>query len=106
MSEEIKNPWIGTFSTRVSNDLFRAGITTVKELTKLSDAELLRMPNLGRRSLNEVREVLPKLDVCVSVVDFGELSAKITIEIRALELRLHALKTARGHMDHLEKKGN
>ena len=45
-------------SVRTSNCLYRMGLTTLGELACLSDAELLRQPNFGRKSLNEVKALL------------------------------------------------
>lgn len=43
-------------STRSANGLAAAGIKNLNEVLDLSDSDLLRLPNLGRRSLNELRE--------------------------------------------------
>ena len=40
-------------SVRTSNCLYRMGLATLGELASLSDVELLRQPNFGRKSLNE-----------------------------------------------------
>ena len=45
-------------SVRTSNCLDRMGVTTLDELASLSDADLLRQPNFGKKSLNEVKELL------------------------------------------------
>lgn len=46
------------FSARVSNGLVNANIQTVGDLTMTTEAELLRLPNFGRTSLNEVTNFL------------------------------------------------
>ena len=46
------------FSTRVANALKQENIQTVGELRALTEGELGRIPNLGRRSLQEIRLVL------------------------------------------------
>jgi len=46
------------FSVRTTGALKLAGIYTVGQLTTMSDQELMRLPNFGRRSVNEVREML------------------------------------------------
>ncbi len=51
------------FSTRVENGLRGEGITYVVALTRMSEAELLRLPNFGRKSLNEVVLVLKTIDL-------------------------------------------
>jgi len=45
-------------SPRSANCLMYMGITTYEKLARLSESELLRIPNFGRRSLNEVKETL------------------------------------------------
>ncbi|MDQ5880709.1 MAG: DNA-directed polymerase subunit alpha, partial [Pseudomonadota bacterium] len=46
------------FSTRVQNVLDGMHIHTLAELVCLSDVDLLRSPNLGRKSLSEIHQVL------------------------------------------------
>lgn len=46
------------FSTRVQNVLDGLRIETLAELVKLSEVDLLRSPNLGRKSLAEIHQVL------------------------------------------------
>ena len=45
-------------SVRTSNCLFNMGLSTLGELADLSETELLRQPNFGRRSLTEVKILL------------------------------------------------
>ena len=45
-------------SIRVMNGLKNDGIDTIGDLVKLTEGEFLRTPNFGRKSLNEIREVL------------------------------------------------
>lgn len=45
-------PW----STRARNVFEDNGITTASQLALLSDAELFRMPNCGRRVLAEIKD--------------------------------------------------
>ena len=51
------------FSVRTINCLKKEGITTVGELARLSEDELLRLRNFGRKSLTEVREKLTELGI-------------------------------------------
>lgn len=46
-------------STRVQTALGYMGLKTIGELRRVPDAELLRTPNLGRKSLKEIREMIP-----------------------------------------------
>lgn len=50
-------------SVRALNCLKTEGIRTVAHLAATTEAELLRTPNFGRRSLNEVKEILATLGV-------------------------------------------
>jgi hypothetical protein len=46
------------FSVRVLNCFFDESIRTLRDLVTKSEAELLRTPNFGRKSLHEVKELL------------------------------------------------
>ena len=50
-------------SVRSYNCLKRAGINTVQELTDKSEAEMIKVRNLGRKSLEEVKHKLSELDL-------------------------------------------
>jgi hypothetical protein len=54
------NDWVSDLelSTRAYNCLKDAPIRTVKELSKMSDDELLRIKNLGQNTLAEIKEAL------------------------------------------------
>ena len=45
-------------SVRSYNCLKNAGIQTIGELVQKSESEMLRTKNFGRKSLNEIREIL------------------------------------------------
>jgi len=49
-------------SIRVLNCLRPENIQTIKELSAITDNELLRIPNLGKKSLREIKDVLAKLE--------------------------------------------
>jgi hypothetical protein len=49
---------MATLSSRTANCLKNEGITTYEKLARMSEAELLRTPNFGWKSLNEMREAL------------------------------------------------
>ena len=59
-NEDWKNVRLSNInlSVRTSNCLYHMGLTTLGELASLSEAELLRQPNFGRKSLNEVKALL------------------------------------------------
>ncbi|MHA6647855.1 DNA-directed RNA polymerase subunit alpha [Aerococcus urinae] len=50
-------------SVRSYNCLKRAGINTVEELTQKTEAEMMKVRNLGRKSLDEVKGKLDALDL-------------------------------------------
>jgi Bacterial RNA polymerase, alpha chain C terminal domain len=49
------------FTARTANCLKNAGIVYLGDLVRQTEAEMLRMPNFGRWSLNEVREQLVQM---------------------------------------------
>ncbi len=56
-------------SVRSYNCLKRASINTVEELTKYSEAEMLKVRNLGKKSLDEVKAKLEELDLGLKLGD-------------------------------------
>ncbi len=46
---------------RTSNCLLLEGITTVDQLSRMSDADLARIPNIGRNAIKEIRSALHTL---------------------------------------------
>lgn len=50
-------------SVRSYNCLKRAGINTVQELTDKSDADMMKVRNLGRKSLEEIQHKLQELSL-------------------------------------------
>jgi TPR repeat protein len=46
------------FSTRVTNVLGAVGLTRLAELARFEERDLYRWPNLGKKSIREIREVL------------------------------------------------
>ena len=90
-------------TVRTSNCLYRMGLTTLGELARLSDDELLRQPNFGRKSLNEVKALLSSIDGLTpsegctdedDAMDFlnieEPLSSKLLRRIETLELTTRA----------------
>lgn len=45
-------------STYTTNCLIGADISTIDQLVTLSDSDLLRLPNLGKKALNEIKATL------------------------------------------------
>lgn len=56
-------------SVRSYNCLKRAGINTVQELTDKSESDMMKVRNLGRKSLDEVKEKLAKLGLSLRQED-------------------------------------
>ena len=56
-------------SVRSYNCLKRAGINTVQELTNKTEAEMMKVRNLGRKSLEEVKLKLAELDLTLKEED-------------------------------------
>lgn len=54
-------------SIRTHNCLKNANIVTINDLLQKSEAELLRTPNFGRKSLNEIKEELSKRGLCLGM---------------------------------------
>lgn len=46
------------FSVRVWNIFEQEGIQTIRDILKFSESGFLKMPGLGRKSLNEIKEFL------------------------------------------------
>lgn len=54
-------------SVRSYNCLKRAGIQTVEELTQKTEEEMMRIRNLGKKSLKEVKDKLLELDLTLKI---------------------------------------
>jgi DNA-directed RNA polymerase alpha subunit len=63
------------FPTRILNVLAAAGLKTVGEVREASDAMLVSLPDLGRRSVTHLRETLG-LPSCDGVRPSNQRSAK------------------------------
>ena len=50
-------------SVRSYNCLKRAGIETIGELTAKTEEDMIKVRNLGRKSLKEIKEKLENLDL-------------------------------------------
>ncbi|HSH36366.1 DNA-directed RNA polymerase subunit alpha [Schnuerera sp.] len=56
-------------SVRSYNCLKRAGINTVDELTQKTEEDLMKVRNLGKKSLEEIQEKLAELELSLSKID-------------------------------------
>jgi hypothetical protein len=82
------------FSVRTSNCLRNENATYIGDLLQYSSPELLRMPNFGRKSLNEVREVLAGMNLYLGAPisvwppnDIDERAAKVALARRITGMR-------------------
>ena len=50
-------------SVRSANTLEAAGITTVKELVMQTESDVLKYRNFGRKTLNELKQILSEMDL-------------------------------------------
>lgn len=57
-AEDFQEIDILGLNVRLRKQLTQEGITTIDQLQKMSDMDLLRITNLGRKSLNEIRSAL------------------------------------------------
>jgi DNA-directed RNA polymerase subunit alpha len=55
------------FSVRTTNCLKNDNIIYIGDLVQKSEAEMLCMPNFGRKSLNEIKEVLAQMGLRLGV---------------------------------------
>ena len=54
-------------SVRSSNCLKNARIHTIYQLVQKTDSEMLKTKNFGRKSLNEIKEVLASMDLSLGM---------------------------------------
>jgi len=55
------------FSSRTKQCLIADNYVTIGDLVKTTESELLRIPNLGRKSINEVKEKLAEINVYIGM---------------------------------------
>jgi len=81
-------------STRSYNCLNGAGINFVNELLCWHELDLLKLPNLGRVSINEIKDVLELCGLSLSESHIPNIT------VVAAELALKKLLSARDNIDH------
>ena len=54
-------------SVRSYNCLKNANIQTIRELVQKSESEMLRTKNFGRKSLNEIKEILTRMGLALGM---------------------------------------
>ena len=86
-SEEPQSFFLNCLSIRAYNVLRDAGVTSHEEVKAMSDDAILRLPNSGRKVLNEIREVLRMGDpyvVLLATFRFCSASALEDMGVRNL----------------------
>jgi len=63
--------WTLDLSVRSENCLKNDNIFYIGDLIQKTEAEMLRTPNFGRKSLNEIKEVLASLGLSLGMVGIG-----------------------------------
>ena len=73
-----------SLSGRTFSTLVRMGIKTIGDVVQKSEVEFLRTPNFGRKSLNEIKEVLNTMSLYLGMEipnwppdNIAELSKKL-----------------------------
>ncbi len=75
----LKNVRELELSVRAANCLKNASIRTIGDLVQRSESEMLRTKNFGRKSLNEIKEILHEMGLSLGM-DVGDLSANEALE--------------------------
>jgi len=70
-------------SVRSYNCLKNANIQTIRELVSKSEAEMLKTKNFGRKSLNEIRDILANMGLSfgMSLEDKGQEREEVEVEV-------------------------
>ena len=50
-------------SVRSFNCLKRAGVNTIEDLTNMTESEMMKIRNLGKKSFDEIRDLLREMDL-------------------------------------------
>lgn len=76
----------GEFSVRVMSCMRNDGITTMGHFLRanMTERQLLRIPNFGRKSLNELREVFSGIAQFGEPIESGKISAWLTDYLKKL----------------------
>src|ERR1035441_1470637 len=66
---ETRNLWVGELelSLRSYNCLKNANIQSIGELVQKTEAEMLKTKNFGRKSLNEIKEILAQMGLSLGM---------------------------------------
>ena len=67
-------------SVRAANCLKNAGIETIAEMVQKTESEMLKTKNFGRKSLNEIKEILAEMGLSLGL----KVDDAIVVEARRL----------------------
>jgi DNA-binding CsgD family transcriptional regulator len=85
-------------TTRLKNSLKNMGLTTINSLLDRTESDLLSYPTLGRKSLNEVKELLHDLGLCLKGASSFQFSGS-NISVFERNVRLQHLLKERDRID-------
>lgn len=77
-------------NVRPANALHNEGIETLRELVTKTEAELMRIPNFGRKSLHEIKEMLGEFGLELRKTTFLNIEEEMTYAMA----RVRAAKVA------------
>jgi hypothetical protein len=72
---ETQSECDGAFTERTKNSLSREGIYSFDDLILWSEADLLRTPDLGKKSLTEIKDVLAARGLHLKGVSYEDISS-------------------------------
>lgn len=73
-------------SVRANNCLKNASITTIADLVQKTEHEMLKTKNFGRKSLNEIKEILHSMGLRLGMrVDLNALNREVTAQAGGIE---------------------
>jgi TPR repeat protein len=93
------------FSTRTQNVLRQMGIDDLQQLASQTERDLLRQPNLGKKSLNEIQATLADFGLTLGMVFAApEAGLQATGKSReVLDYEGHVLAAIKRHLPFLEQ---
>ena len=91
-------------TVRTSNCLYRMGLTTLGDLARTSESDLMRQPNFGKKCLTEVRSLLssPNNILTYNTLDFGSIEDHLLLMLLRPVKSLNLTTRARSVMDVLD----
>lgn len=100
---ERNRPWDDAVSKRTQHGLYNTEINTIDCLCSYTEQDLKNIPNLGRKSINEIKSFLHGIGRKLEVVDYSRVLSQINMEISTLEGRLYGLKIAKMKLNNAQE---